>query len=494
MNNWKKRLGKGLSDNKVVLLFAILCIGAIAVAGKPLTFVAGELFTRIGRNSFIVLALIIPVLAGLGLNFGITIGAIAAQIAIFCVVYWGFTGIGGFLLALLIATPLAVLFGWLIGVVFNKMKGAEMIGGMVLGYFADGLYQLLFLFVIGGVIPVHNPTLIITGGVGVKNTIDLKDNLKYALDGISLLTIVEVAFYAVIAVTALTLIIRLCTKKPVNWGKSIAILVGAAVAYALTFIPAIEAFLNQNGILLLSAVELAVAFTVLYQLGCILYHKLIKKSEKFRWKRSVAAILAAGVFYALTYIPAIEEVLLYVTLPAMTYLCIIGLCIFNTALMKTRLGQNMRTVGQSRTVANSAGINVNRTRILAMVFSTVLASWGQLISLQNLGTFSTYGAHSQVGQFAIAALLVGGASVQKATNKQAIMGVILFHTLFIISPQAGQALFSSAQIGEYFRVFVAYGVIAVSLAMHAWKTHAKPKLIVAGKVPSPGEAAKALEE
>ncbi len=115
-----------------------------------------------------------------------------------------------------------------------------------------------------------------------------------------------------------------------------------------------------------------------------------------------------------------------------------------------------------------------------MILSTVLASWGQLISLQNLGTFSTYGAHTQTGQFAIAALLVGGASVQKATNKQAIMGVILFHTLFIISPQAGQALFSSAQIGEYFRVFVAYGVIAVSLAMHAWKMVKKPKLEVSG--------------
>ena len=85
MNNFKKKLGKSLSDNKVVLLFAVLCIGAIIVADKPLTFVAGELFTRIGRNSFIVLALIIPVLAGMGLNFGITIGAMAAQIAIFCV-------------------------------------------------------------------------------------------------------------------------------------------------------------------------------------------------------------------------------------------------------------------------------------------------------------------------------------------------------------------------------------------------------------------------
>ena len=66
---------------------------------------------------------------------------------------------------------------------------------------------MLFLFIIGGVIPVNNPELIIAGGVGVKNTIDLKDNLKYALDNISLLTMVEIAFYAVVAVTVFSLLI-----------------------------------------------------------------------------------------------------------------------------------------------------------------------------------------------------------------------------------------------------------------------------------------------
>lgn len=149
----------------------------------------------------------------------------------------------------------------------------------------------------------------------------------------------------------------------------------------------------------------------------------------------------------------------------------------------------MRTVGQSRVVANAAGINVDRTRIIAMIISTVLACWGQLIYLQNIGTFSTYGAHTQVGQFTIAALLVGGASVQKATNKQAILGVILFHTLFIVAPQAGKELFNNAQLGEYFRVFVAYGVIAVSLAMHAWKTKAKPKVVTPPASPPADEPA-----
>lgn len=36
-----------------------------------------------------------------------------------------------------------------------------MIGGLVFLYFAEGLYQLLFLFIFGGVIPLYNPTLMI---------------------------------------------------------------------------------------------------------------------------------------------------------------------------------------------------------------------------------------------------------------------------------------------------------------------------------------------
>lgn len=59
--------------------------------------------------------------------------------------------------------------------------------------------------------------------------------------------------------------------------------------------------------------------------------------------------------------------------------------------------------------------------------------------------------------------------MSKASVGQALLGVILFHTLFIVSPMAGKNLFRDAQIGEFFRAFVAYGVIGVSLALHAWR-------------------------
>ena len=100
------------------------------------------------------------------------------------------------------------------------------------------------------------------------------------------------------------------------------------------------------------------------------------------------------------------------------------------------------------------------------MISTVLAAWGQLIFLQNMGNFTTYSSHEQVGTFSVAAILVGGASVKKATIKQAIIGILLFHTLFIVSPMAGKNLFNDAVYGEYFRTFISYGVIAAALVLH----------------------------
>ena len=129
----------------------------------------------------------------------------------------------------------------------------------------------------------------------------------------------------------------------------------------------------------------------------------------------------------------------------------------------------MRTVGQDNEVARTAGINVERTRILSIVISTVLACYGQIIFLQNIGTMNTYNSHEQVGLFAIAALLVGGASVAKGNISNVFLGVILFHTVFVVSPRAGKELIGQAQLGEYFRVFISYGVIAFSLALYAWK-------------------------
>ena len=349
-------LGSGLAAagrrHSVPILFTLLCLfGALAAHITP-TFLFGELLIRFARNGLLVLALLIPILAGLGLNFGIVIGAMAGQIAAILVVYWGIPGIRGLALAWILSTPIAVAFGLATGVLFNRTKGREMVTGLIAGFFANGLYQIVFLFMIGSLIPFHAPTMVLPQGYGLRNTVDLT-TVQYAMDDL----------------------------VPVH------------------------------------------------------------------------VQLTGGL----------------VRVPVATILVVLLFCVFNLYFLRTKLGQELRAMGQDPHVAAIAGIPVERNRVIATMLSTVLAAWGQLLFLQNLGTLNTYNSHEQVGMFAIAALLVSGATVTRATVGQAILGTLLFHTLFVVSPLAGKALAGDAQIGEYFRVFVAYAVITVALVLHAWQ-------------------------
>ncbi len=406
----KSKLREGLRNNIVTIMFIVLCAICMAFSGYTPSYVLYELFGRLSRNMFIVLSLIIPIVAGMGINFAITIGAMAAQIACILVLEWGVPGIGGLALTALLTVPLASVFGFFIGKLLNKMKGQEMIGGMILGYFANGLYQLLCLFIFDNIIPINNPNLTITGSSGIANTMDL------TRDG------------------GMAGTLERLWRLPANQ----AALVFAAVIAVILIISYVRSHRKNARVL---AIQLA------------------------------ALVIAAAVMQ----LEAVKSLFSMVQIPMATFGIVALLCLMNVAIMRTRLGQQFRAVGQNRVVANAAGINVDRVRIIAIVISTVLAGWGQLIFVQNMGAFQTYGAHEQVGLYAGAAILVGGASVVRATNTQALIGTVLFHLMFILAPAAGKNLFGDAAIGEYFRVFICYGVIAVALVMHAWSENARKK-------------------
>ena len=235
---------------------------------------------------------------------------------------------------MVITMPIAAFFGFLIGKLMNKMKGQEMIGGLILGYFANGLYQLLFLFIFGNLIPLKTPGLVIKGSTGVANTIDLSTErgFKYALDGL----------------------------WRVPFGTAALILCGLIAIWSL--------------------VKLAT-----------------KKEDKKKALTRTGICVAVAVIAQLPFVTAAFSM---VSVPMVTFLIVALLCVFNNAIMKTRIGQQFRAVGQNRTVANAAGINVDRVRVIAIIISTVLAGWGQLIFVQNMGSFQTYGAHEQVGLYA----------------------------------------------------------------------------------------------
>ncbi len=411
----QKKIWAHFEKYLVTYLFIALSVLFIVVSGLDINYVASQLLLRLNRNAFIVLALIIPIVAGMGINFAITIGAMAAQIGLLLTINWGVSGMPGILLAAAITLPLGAFFGFLIGKLLNKMKGQETIGSLILGYFANGAYQLLFLFIFGSIIPL-NSNVTIVGASGVQNTLNLTGS---------------VGLY-----TAIDSIAR------------------------IPFLTALYVFCGV----------LAAASAVLYL------------RKKITVRRMAAALILAAILAGAFSIPAVAGVFngthgRALSLPLVTWLLILALCLFNTTIMRTRLGQKFRAVGQNQTVSNASGIDVDRTRVIAIMISTVLAGWGQIVFMQSdgIGTFQTYAAHEQVGLYAGAAILVGGASIDRATNLQALVGTFLFHSLFITAQSAASVMFGNSAVGEYFRAFLSYGVIALALIMYAWRSAKQKK-------------------
>ena len=140
-----------LADNIVVIIFLVLTAAATPVSGLSAGYILQEIVTRIGRNSFLVFSLILPVMAGMGLNFGIVLGAMAGEIGLIFAVDWNIVGVNGLVFANMVGLPIAVFLGWICGEVLNRAKGREMVTGFILGFFMDGIYQFVVLYLMGGV-------------------------------------------------------------------------------------------------------------------------------------------------------------------------------------------------------------------------------------------------------------------------------------------------------------------------------------------------------
>ena len=343
----------------VPIMFVIICAICAPISGLSPSYLINEIVTRMGRNAFLILSLLIPIMAGMGLNFSMTLGAMAGEIGLILVSDWQIVGIPGMVLAMIISVPISALLGLFCGKVLNMAKGREMITSYIISFFINGIYQLIVLYLMGPVIPIKHANIKLPRGYGVRNTVSLL-SMRQKLDNLIPLTI--------------------------------------------------------------SGVKIPVA----------------------------------------------------------TFIIIFILCLVIVWFRKTKLGQDMRAVGQDMEVAKDAGIDVEGTRMISMVLSTVFAGVGMIIYLQNMGNIATYSSHSQIGMFCIAALLVGGASVDKASIGNVFLGIILFHTMFIVAPKAGTVITGDSMIGEYFRVFVSYAVITLALIMY--ETNKRKNKSKAGKM------------
>ena len=348
-SDFKMFLGK----NIVPIIFLLMTAIMMPFSGYSGKFLAQEIVTRLGRDTFLVLALLIPLMAGMGINFGLGLGAMAGQIGLIFVTDWQIAGIPGILLAMLISTPISILFGFFGGSLLNNAKGREMITSYVLGFFMLGAYQVIVLFGMGKIIPIGDKDILLPTGIGVRGTIFL-DRIAGSMD------------------------------------------------------------------------------------------TLIDKLTGFHMH------------------------IVGISIPLFTIFVVALLCLLTWWFRRTKFGQEIRAVGQDMSVSAASGINVGRTRIISMLISTVLAGYGYIIFMQNIGVMPVYTGASNVALYAAAALLVGGATAKKAGIPSVIFGVALFHLLFVVTPMAANRIFGSPAVAEYFRQFMSFSIIALALVMNGW--------------------------
>ncbi|MCR4740270.1 MAG: ABC transporter permease [Lachnospiraceae bacterium] len=322
----------------IIAGFLLLLLILAPFVGADLPTQISNIINRFSWNGILVLAMVPMVHSGCGLNFGLPLGIISGLLGATLSIELGFRGGMSFLMAILIATPFALVLGTLYGWLLNKIKGGEMMIATYVGFSSVSLMCMMWL-----VLPYHSPNMVWgLSGKGLRTTISLEGYFNQALAGI------------------------------------------AAIKIGNISIPT----------------------------GTILFF----------------ALLAFAIW----------------------------------AFLHTKTGTAMTAVGSNPVFARAAGINVDRIRMLSVVMSTWLAAVGILVYEQGFGFIQLYMAPFYMALPAVSAILIGGATVNKASIMNVIVGTILFQGIVTMTPTVMNNMIHM-DVSEIIRIIASMGMILFAL-------------------------------
>ncbi|GAB1400734.1 ABC transporter [Aminivibrio sp.] len=298
-----------------------------------------DVLVRVGMNGIMVLAMVPMIRSGCGLNFGLPLGIIAGLLGACTSLNFQFKGVFGIIVALLIAIPLAAIFGYFYGLLLNRVKGGEMMIATYVGFSSVALMCIGWML-----LPFSNPMMV--------------------------------------------------------WGFS-----GEGLRTTIS----VEGFTQQ-----------------------VLSDFLSLQIGKF--------------FY----------------FPTGMYLCFGLACLLVYYFFRSRTGMSMTAVGKNPEFATASGINVDRMRTISVILSTVLGAVGIIVYQQSFGFIQLYMGPFYMAFPAVAAILLGGASLKNATLVHVIVGTFLFQGIVTMAPSVINSLVKS-DMSEVIRIVVSNGMILYAL-------------------------------
>ena len=132
------------------------------------------------------------------------------------------------------------------------------------------------------------------------------------------------------------------------------------------------------------------------------------------------------------------------------------------AFLHTKTGTAMTAVGSNPVFAKAAGIDIDKTRTLSVIISTWLAAIGILVYEQGFGFIQLYMAPFYMAMPAVSAILIGGASVNKASITNVIIGTFLFQGIVTMTPTVMNNMVHM-DMSEVIRMIASNGMILYAL-------------------------------
>ena len=322
----------------IISAFLLALFILAPIVGVSLPMQITNVINRFSWNGVLVLAMVPMVHSGCGLNFGLPLGIISGLLGATLSIEFGFTGPLSFLVAILIATPIAIILGMGYGWLLNKIKGGEMMIATYVGFSSVSFMCMMWLL-----LPYRKPDMVWgLAGKGLRTTISLE------------------GFYDKV----------LANFLQINIGN-LSIPTGTLLFFAL--------------------------------LAWLMW-----------------------------------------------------------AFLHTKTGTAMTAVGSNPTFARAAGVNVDKMRMLSVILSTWLAAIGILVYEQGFGFIQLYMAPFYMALPAVSAILIGGATVNKATIANVIIGTFLFQGIVTMTPTVMNNMIHM-DMSEVIRVVASQGMILYAL-------------------------------
>ena len=326
----------------IITGFLLLLFISAPIVGADLATQITNTINRFSWNAVLVLAMVPMIHSGCGLNFGLPLGIVSGLLGATLSIEFGFTGPMSFVMAILISTPFALLFGGGYGWLLNKIKGGEMMIATYVGFSAVSFMCMMWLL-----LPYRHPTMVWGfAGTGLRTVISLE------------------GFYDQLLANFLAI--------------------------------------DLNGI----------GINLRIPTGSLL----------------VFALLALGMW----------------------------------AFLHTKTGTAMTAVGSNPAFAKAAGINVDKMRLISVIMSTWLGAVGILMYEQGFGFVQLYMGPFWMALPAVSAILIGGASVNKASIPNVIIGTFLFQGIVTMTPTVMNSAFHM-DMSEVIRIIVSNGMILYAL-------------------------------